>query len=100
PAMYSLALVLGLLSVAPVPLPAQSPDTRREAAAIAATADAHAAAGRLDDAIRAMEEAERVAPGWAELKVNLAALRSEAGDYAGAIAAARAALKLDSSLDG
>lgn len=78
--------------------PAQ--DDRVRAAALAEAADRQAAAGKLAEAVRTMETAERAAPGWAELKVNLAALRSAAGDYAGAIAAARAALKIDDRLEG
>ena len=73
---------------------------RDRAAAVAAKAEEHAAAGRLVDAIRLMEEAERMAPAWAELKVNLAALKSQAADFDGAIAAARAALSIDRTLDG
>lgn len=78
----------------------QQGSARDRAAAVAAKAEEHAAAGRLNDAIRLMEEAERIAPAWAELKVNLAALKSQAADFDGAIAAARAALAIDQTLDG
>lgn len=98
--MWALLLALCLATVAPDVRAGQSGNARDRAAALAATADAHASAGRLAEAILAMEEAERMAPAWAELKVNLAALRSEAGDYAGAMAAARHALRLDSTLEG
>ena len=73
---------------------------RERAAALAATADAQAMAGNLAAAIHTMEEAERAAPNWPELKVNLGALKSAVGDYAGAIAASRAALTIDPTLDG
>jgi len=63
-------------------------------------ADAAAQAGRTSEAITLLEAAEREAPHWPELKVNLAAARSSAGDFKGAAAAARAALALDPSLDG
>lgn len=96
--MFVLVLALGVWTAFSGVSVEQSP--RERAAALAATAEDQAAGGRLADAIRTMEAAERLAPAWAELKVNLAALRSQAGDYAGAIAAARAALGIDPSLDG
>lgn len=52
------------------------------------------------EAVKLLEAAEREAPDWPELKVNLAAARSGVGDYKGAASAARAALALDPSLDG
>ena len=63
-------------------------------------AEAAAQAGRAGEAVTLLEAAEREAPDWAELKVNLAAARSSAGDFKGAAAAARAALALNPSLDG
>ncbi|MDQ3346318.1 MAG: hypothetical protein M3473_08515, partial [Chloroflexota bacterium] len=98
--MWGLLIAVCLGFGAPDLPGAQTKDARQRAAALAATADEHAAAGRLTEAVRTMEEAERIAPAWAELKVNLAALRSAAGDYAGAIAAARDALRLDATLEG
>jgi tetratricopeptide (TPR) repeat protein len=97
------ALVLALCVLAggvPVAARQQPPADRERAAALAAAAEAQAARGNLKAAIRGMEDAERAAPNWPELKVNLAALRSEAGDYAGAIAAARDALEIDADLEG
>ena len=100
-ALRVIALTLALASFGAAAGLAQSEVAAREAAAaLAARADRDAAAGDLDAAVRALEEAARAAPRWAELKVNLAAMKSRAGDYAGAIAAARAALALDPSLDG
>ena len=98
--MYALVLTLGLLTGVSSVHFEQSANARQRAAALATVADEHAAAGRLAEAIRVMEEAERIAPVWPELKVNLAALRSQAGDYAGAIAAARGALQIDNGLEG
>jgi superkiller protein 3 len=98
--MYALVLACGLLaSIVPVQS-AQSGESRERAAALARSAEEHATAGRLAEAIRVMEEAERAAPRWAELKVNIAALKSQAEDFGGAIAAARAALAIDPTLDG
>jgi tetratricopeptide (TPR) repeat protein len=79
---------------------AAAPDDRAQAARLAAEADATATAGDLGRAVALMEQAEAVAPQWAELKVNLASLRSRAGDHAGAISAARAALALSPGLAG
>jgi tetratricopeptide (TPR) repeat protein len=73
---------------------------RAAAAALAAQAEIEAARGDLAAAIRTLESAEKAAPEWAELKVNLAALRSRAGDFQGAIDAARAALALAPTLEG
>jgi tetratricopeptide (TPR) repeat protein len=97
--VHGLLLVLSL-AAAVMPDNGSQEGLRDRAAALAADADKQAAAGNLAAAIRRMEEAERVAPDWAELKVNLAALRSEAGDYPGAISAARAALQINAELDG
>lgn len=91
------ALALAVVSSAA----AQPPDDgRARARVLIEKADAATAAGRDSEALTLLEEAARAAPGWPELMVNLAAARSEAGDYAGAAAAARAALALDSSLEG
>ena len=98
--MCALVLVVGLLASIPSLDAAQSGDSRQRAAALVQAAEGHIAAGRLADAIRAMEEAERAAPSWAELKVNIAALKSRAGDFSGAVTAARAALTIDPTLDG
>ena len=95
---YVVALaVLAQVSLQAVP-PAQ--DARERARQLIQRADAAAAAGRAAEAVTLLEAAEREAPRWPELKVNLAAARSNAGDYAGAAAAARAALALNPSLDG
>ena len=89
------AILLGLT----VSLFAQT-DNRAKARALIERADAAAQAGRAAEAITLLEAAEREAPDWPELKVNLSAARSSAGDFKGAAAAARAALALNPSLDG
>jgi tetratricopeptide (TPR) repeat protein len=81
-------------------VPAQQASTREIATSLAIRASEEADRGDLSAAIRTLEEAARVAPDWAELKVNLAAVRSQAGDYAGAVRAAREALALNPALDG
>jgi tetratricopeptide (TPR) repeat protein len=73
---------------------------RERARVLIERADTAAQAGRTAEAVTLLEAAEREAPDWPELKVNLAAARSSAGDFNGAAAAARAALALDPSLDG
>lgn len=80
--------------------PARQASGRDVAATLAARASEEADRGDLSAAIRTLEEAERAAPDWAELKVNLSALRSQAEDYHGAIRAARAALEISPALDG
>ena len=75
-------------------------DSRAKALSLIERADAAAQAGRASEAVALLEAAEREAPDWPELKVNLAAARSSAGDFTGAAAAARAALALNPSLDG
>jgi len=94
--------VLVLVTLTHVPLSAVQPPQggRERARQLIERADAAAAAGRTAEAVTLLEAAEREAPDWAELKVNLAAARSSAGDYEGAASAARAALALDPSLDG
>ena len=94
--------VLVLVTLAHVPLSAVQPPQggRERARQLIERADTAAAAGRTAEAVTLLEAAEREAPDWAELKVNLAAARSSAGDYEGAASAARAALALDPSLDG
>jgi Flp pilus assembly protein TadD len=84
----------------PIRANAHQVDARARAGQLSERADAAAAAGRLAEAVSLLEEAERLAPDWPELKVNLAAARSQAGDYEGAARAARAALALDPALDG
>jgi tetratricopeptide (TPR) repeat protein len=91
------ALVLSALAAAPL---AAQDDGRERARVLIERAEAAAAAGRAAEAVKLLEAAEREAPGWPELKVNLAAARSSAGDYKGAAAAARAALTLEPTLDG
>ena len=76
------------------------PDSRAKARELIGRADAAAQAGRQSEAVTLLEAAEREAPDWPELKVNLAAARSSAGDFKGAASAARAALALNPSLDG
>lgn len=73
---------------------------RRTAMALAVAAEREAAQGELAAAIRTLLRAEAADPSWLELKVNLAALLSQAGDHAGAIRAARAALAVDPALAG
>jgi tetratricopeptide (TPR) repeat protein len=73
---------------------------RERARQLIERADAAVAGGRPAEAVTLLEAAERAAPDWPELKVNLAAARSSVGDYAGAAAAARAALALNPLLDG
>jgi tetratricopeptide (TPR) repeat protein len=91
------AIVLVLTSASPARGQTNSRERARE---LIDRADAAAQAGRTTEAVTLLEAAEREAPDWPELKVNLAAARSSAGDFKGAAAAARAALALDPSLDG
>ena len=97
--MFALALLAAVLGGPSAP-PDPPADDRARAATLAGQAQTLAAAGDVAAAIARLEEAEAAAPGWAELKVNLAALRSRSADYAGAIRDAGAALAIDPSLDG
>jgi tetratricopeptide (TPR) repeat protein len=93
------AAPLFVVLAAAAPLAAQD-DGRARARVLIERADAAASSGRGTEAVKLLEAAEREAPDWPELKVNLAAARSGIGDYKGAASAARAALALDPTLDG
>jgi tetratricopeptide (TPR) repeat protein len=97
-ALTVIAVVL-LAAIAPVRAGAAD-DDRAQARLLAAEAERWVGAGDLTAALHALERAEVAAPRWAELKVNLAGLRSRAGDQEGAMRTARAALALDPALDG
>ena len=92
-------IAAAIVLIVTAPTSAQQ-SSRANARALIERADAAAQAGRAAEAVTLLEAAEREAPDWPELKVNLAAARSSAGDFKGAAAAARAALALNPSLDG
>ena len=97
--LLRIAAALGLILTSASSAIGQTP-SRAKAQTLIERADAAAQAGRAREAVTLLEAAEREAPDWPELKVNLAAARSSAGDFNGAAAAARAALALNPSLDG
>lgn len=79
-------------------MPITTPRTPRELAAAAFDANrrgiAHRSRGCAREAIGAFEEAVRAQPGAPELRANLAAALTDAGEYAAAEAAFRHALQL------